>query len=125
MHRGYIFVLTITKQMTTNMTTKYSKILGELKVISQDANFTKVIVVSTNEEKTLSNKYANLQDTPFVKEVKPKAKSMKQQVKEWEATQTPQQMADFERRRAELRLMEARTAKDRANGRHGAISLWK
>jgi hypothetical protein len=107
------------------MKTMYSKILGEVKIISQDANVTKVIVVKSGEEKRLANKFANLQETPFAKQVKPKAKSIKQQVKEWEATQTPEQMADFERRRAELRLMEARVAQDKANGRYGAISLWK
>ena len=45
--------------------TKYSFLLGELQIISDNGQTSKVLVVKTGEEKTLVNKFAYLQDVPF------------------------------------------------------------
>ena len=47
--------------------TKFSKLLGEVKVLSQDEKYTIVLVVKTGETKKLVNAYAKLQDEPFEK----------------------------------------------------------
>lgn len=57
--------------------TKYSKTFGEVEVISEDKDFTTIIVKSTGEQKLLSNKYANLSSEPFVKAKKVKAETKK------------------------------------------------
>ena len=48
-------------------TIKFSKALGQVEVISTDADTTTVVVLKTGEVKKLLNKFANLSDIDFVK----------------------------------------------------------
>jgi len=54
-------------------TIKFSKVFGEVEVLSQDENFTTIVILKTGEQKKLSTKYANLSDEPFSKVKKVKA----------------------------------------------------
>jgi len=47
-------------------TTKFSKVLGEVEVLNQDATTTTVKVLKTGEVKKLLNQYANLTDAPIL-----------------------------------------------------------
>ena len=62
--------------------TKYSKLLGELEIISDNGIISTVKVIKTGEIKKLMNANANLQDTPFAKEVKAKSKPMRELTEE-------------------------------------------
>lgn len=53
-------------------TTKFSKVFGEVEIISQDATTTTVTILKTGEVKKLLNQYANLSNEPFVKVAKKK-----------------------------------------------------
>lgn len=68
---------------------KFSKSFGEVEVITEDKNFTTIVILATGEQKKLSTQYANLSNEPFV-EVK---KVVKKQVKR-ELTQEEKQRAE-------------------------------
>ena len=97
-------------------TTKFSKLLGEVEILSEDATFTVVKVLKTGDVKKLLNQYANLSNEPFVKVAKKK---------EVQRELTQEEKDELELHRIEWKKIEARSERDRKNGRHGAISIWK
>jgi len=90
---------------------KFSKVLGQVEILSQDENTTTVLVVKTGETKKLSNAYANLQDEPFVKAKKVKAPKV-----EW----TEQMEEDYSAVYNDLRKLDRISAMNVKNGKYGA-----
>jgi len=96
---------------------KYSKLLGEVEVITYNDTITTVRVLKTGEIKKLINSFANLQDEPFVEEVKSARPKMR------ELNQEEKNHLSYINRNGSALLEELR--KSNANYRNGKSGLSK
>jgi len=104
---------------------KYHKTFGEVKIINVTPVITTIVVVATGEEKKLMTKVAVFTDAPVVKEVKKYDRNWQKKATDFYNNMTTEQRANFERAQKEIAADKARSARDRANGNHGAVSMWK
>lgn len=107
------------------MTTKFHSTFGEVKVIESSASITTIMVVSTGETKKLVTKAMFLQDEPFAAKVAAPKVNANKIAQDHLNNMTHEQMAELKRVQREIAADKARSARDRANGNHGAISMWK
>lgn len=101
-------------------TVKFSKTFGQVEILNQDATITTVKVIATGDVKKLMNKFANLSDVAFEKEVS------KRIVKKVELTQEDLNHLDY--LKATGQTLENAFKKSTSNyraGKSGLTSLTK
>lgn len=108
---------TFVEPKQTEIMTKYSKLLGQVEIISDNGTVSKVLVIKTGETKFLHNQFSNLQDTPFAKEIKKVTKPIRKITREEEITlaENPNFLIDL--------FIESRN--NYRNGKSGMKSLTK